>query len=248
MKVPGVAMVTIALSLHVGCADLLGLEDVVRDGAGGAGGGGAGIPSGATVTTTSSASVAPSSSTGGGCAPVAACGGAVPSDFATKVAFLAEWEVQQERAEVRGEKLELEAEDEDEVASVVARSALVHELGTTCAVWVSLERKGGDAAPAGFSVGPAGQPAFLSFQRQGAELVALHGSQRDAIPYEESAMRRLRIRLDEARAAHFEFSSDGACWGELGTGSAPIADLSSSGVRLFSAGEGESAKFDDYCR
>jgi len=244
-----VLAITIALSGALsGCEAVLGVDDVVLDGAGGAGGAGTGeaatmgVGAGLAVST-SGTDAAASTGSGTSCLPdLPACAGAEPNAFEEPPDLDSRWTIASRRAEVKGKKLELDPDVE--VAAIRSKSPV--DASAACAVWIS--HVGSEAeSVAGIAVGGA-LPGTdqLSIFRSGDSIgVSSAGQAGGTLALTDPDARHvLRLRFDGTGTVAADVKSEGGCYQQVGS---PVATSPGQSITVFQLGDDGKSMFDDYC-
>ncbi len=241
-----------------GCAALLGVEDVVLDGAGGGGGAtsssesaslgvGAGFAVSGSASQVASTGTDAVTSTGSGltCEPdLPPCAGAVGNSFEEDSDLEDFWMIERRRADVKGKKLEL---DPDESSALIRSSATI-ATGAACAVWITLLSVEQSSSSAGIAVGSGAPGAeWLSVYRAAdAVVTGSQGQVLGSLPLSDpGAPHVLRLRFDGAGSVAADVKSEGGCYLQVGAAAAGAGEPPS--VLVFQVGEGGKSQLDDYC-
>jgi hypothetical protein len=246
-----IALACIALA---GCEALLGVDDVVLDDGGGGNGGGGdaaatlGVGAGFAVSgpaaSTGTDALASSGSGGVTCQPdLPACAGATPTAFEGPGALAGTWSVDRRKVEVKGNKLEVDPDDE--AASM--RSMATLDTSVACAVWITLEGPDDDEASAGIAVGDGGPGAeWMGVFRNTDTVVATSRGQAIGTTSVPAGPARnvLRIRADGAGSIAADLKREGGCFEQVAA--TPIPSGAPS-VTVFQVGHNGKSHFDDYC-
>ncbi len=236
---------TVALA---GCEAVLGVDDVVLDGAGGAGGAGtgeaatmgigAGFPSSSTATDATA-----SAGSGSSCMPeLPPCAGAAPNAFEEPRDLDMRWAIASRKAEVKGRKLELDPDDD--VAAVRSKDPI--DPSTACAIWISLVGSD-EQSVSGIAVGGAlpGTDQLSVFRVGDSVGVASGGQSGGTLALTDPAARQvLRLRFDGAGTVAADVKSEGGCYQQVGS---PVATSAGQSITVYQLGDDGKSMFDDYC-